>query len=251
MIEAFFFGEDGNEIFGTYHAPGGMGTGALTVICPPLFAEYMSTQVALRELAISLSAAGHHVLRFDYRGTGDSARNISDICASDWVDDILLTVNEGVDISGATSVNLVGVRIGGLLLCKALPRIDNIGRVVLWDTVRDGASYLQTLRAITKRLLERNPFLRGADRQAAARDYAGQELGERMVQELTEIGSDVLANLDATAYEALYTDEAYALPASVKHCTYTPFPCNWGTDSEALLMPQPVLESIRESLVSR
>ena len=79
MIEAFFFGEDGNEIFGTYHAPGGMGTDALTVICPPLLAEYMSTQVALRELAISLSAAGHHVLRFDYRGTGDSAGDIADM----------------------------------------------------------------------------------------------------------------------------------------------------------------------------
>ena len=251
MIEAFFFGDDGKELFGTYHAPSGLGTDTLTVICPPLFAEYMSTQVALRELAISLSAAGHHVLRFDYRGTGDSAGDISDMIASDWVDDILLTVSEGVDISGAMTVNLVGVRLGALLLCDALPRIDNVGRVVLWDAVHDGASYLETLQGITRRLLARNPFLRGAARNTAARDLAGQDLGERMVRELEQIGSDVFANLDGTAYEALYTDEAYALPASVNNCTYTPFPCNWGTDSEALLMPQPVLESIRASLVNR
>lgn len=251
MIEAFFFGDSGKEIFATYHAPGGMGTDVLTVICPPLFAEYMSTQAALRDLAISLSTAGQHVLRFDYRGTGDSSSDLSDMTVSDWVDDIVAAAEEGVDISGANRINLVGVRLGGLLLCSALPRIDGIGKVVLWDAVRDGKTYLAMLDAITTRLLNRNPFLRGADRDEAADDYGGQGLGETMIRELDQLESNVFGNLNGASYEAIVTDEAYALPPSVVNVTHVAFPCNWGTDSEALLMPQPVLERIRESLVSR
>jgi pimeloyl-ACP methyl ester carboxylesterase len=198
-----------------------------------------------------LSTAGQHVLRFDYRGTGDSSGDIADSTVTDWVDDIVAATNEGVDITGAGRVNLVGVRLGGLLLCRALPRIDAIAKVVLWDAVRDGAEYLDTLRAISMQLVNRNPWLRGAARAAATNDYGGQGIGEPMVEELRALQSDVFGNLTGNAYEVIATDDRYAPPQDVANVTQVPFPCNWGTDSEALLMPQPVLERIRESLVSR
>ena len=54
MIEAFFFGPSNQQVFAIYHPPAGGSGQVLTVICPPLFNEYMRTQLALRELAISL-----------------------------------------------------------------------------------------------------------------------------------------------------------------------------------------------------
>ena len=69
----FFVGPSNQQVFASYHPPVGGGSQVLTVICPPLFNEYMRTQLALRELAISLAERGQHVLRFDYRGTGDSS----------------------------------------------------------------------------------------------------------------------------------------------------------------------------------
>ena len=51
MIEAFFFGPSNQQVFAIYHPPVGGSGQVLTVICPPLFNEYMRTHLALRELA--------------------------------------------------------------------------------------------------------------------------------------------------------------------------------------------------------
>src|SRR5256885_15079409 len=70
MHEAFFFGPSDRQVFATYHPASGGSGQVLTVICPPLFSDYMRTHLALRELAISLAERGQHVLRFDYREIG-------------------------------------------------------------------------------------------------------------------------------------------------------------------------------------
>jgi alpha/beta superfamily hydrolase len=93
--EAFFFGPGNQQVFATYHPAAGGGGQVLTVICPPLFSDYMRTQLALRELAISLAERGQHVLRFDYRGTGDSIGEIGEVTVSNWLEDIALAVREG------------------------------------------------------------------------------------------------------------------------------------------------------------
>ena len=57
----------------------------LTVICPPLFSDYMLTHLVLRELAMALAERGQHVLRFDYRGTGDSFGELGKVTVADWL----------------------------------------------------------------------------------------------------------------------------------------------------------------------
>ena len=98
MIEPFFFGPCNQQVFAIYHPPIGGSGQVLTVICPPLFNEYMRTHLALRELAISLAERGQHVLRLDYRGTGDSFGDLGEVAISDWVEDIALAVREGRDL---------------------------------------------------------------------------------------------------------------------------------------------------------
>ena len=72
MMEAFFFGSSEQQLFGSYHPPFSGNGQVLTVICSPRFSEFARTHGALRKLAISIAEMGQHVLRFDYRGTGDS-----------------------------------------------------------------------------------------------------------------------------------------------------------------------------------
>jgi predicted alpha/beta hydrolase len=147
-MEALFFGPSSQQIFAAYHpAIGGSGK-VLTVICPPLFSEYMLTHRALRELAISLAERGQHVLRFDYRGTGDSFADLGEVTISDWVEDIALVVREGRDLSGSSVVRLLGVRASALLACRSVGACSIVERLVLWDPVPDGAAYLQILRRI-------------------------------------------------------------------------------------------------------
>src|SRR5207245_5586572 len=118
--EAFFFGPRNQRIFANYHPAAGGGGVMLTVICPPLFSDYMRTHLALRELAMVLAERGQHVLRLDYRGTGDSFGDLSEVAISDWVEDITLAVREGREISGSRVVRLLGVRAGALLASKSV-----------------------------------------------------------------------------------------------------------------------------------
>ena len=172
MHEAFFFGPSNQQLFANYH-PAVRGDGRmLTVICPPLFSEYMRSHSMLRELAISLAEGGQHVLRLDYRGTGDSFGDLIEVGVSDWVEDIELAVREGRELSGNSVVRLLGVRAGALLACKSTGALNDVQRLVLWDPVPDGASYLQDLRDVQATLLEQHFYLSRDERREARQEYA-------------------------------------------------------------------------------
>src|SRR5437868_11988416 len=114
-----------------YHPPARGDGQVLTLICPPLFLDYMRTHLALRELALSLAADGQHVLRFDYRGTGDSFGELAQVGVSDWTQDIALAVQEGRELTGCGIVRVLGVRAGGLFACRSIGASDEIERIVL------------------------------------------------------------------------------------------------------------------------
>ena len=243
MIEAFFFGPN-QGIFASYHPPVGGGAQVLTVICPPLFNEYMRTQLALRELAIELARRGQHVLRFDYRGTGDSLEDLDRVAVSDWIADITLAVREGRDLSGSSAVRLLGVRAGALLASHSARTMTDVQQVVLWDPVPDGAEYLRALRRIQETIIERHLPRDQARLDEALHEYAGYQLSERMVEEFR--------SLDASAYSSVSPSKLYVLSTSAEASfsvpcisrDVAPFTCNWETELENLLAPAPVLERL-------
>src|SRR5882762_3056410 len=194
-MEAFFFGPSNKQVFAIYHPPVQGGSEVLTVICPPLFMEFMRTQLALRKLAISLAERGQHVLRLDYRGTGDSFGDLGEVAISDWVEDIALAVREGRELSGSSVVRLLGVRAGALVACRSVGATNDVQRLVLWDPVSDGAGYLESLRRVQMAVLERNCYLSRAERREAMHEYAGYRLSERMTEEF--------CLLDANTYSSV------------------------------------------------
>jgi alpha-beta hydrolase superfamily lysophospholipase len=251
MIEPFFFGPRNQQIFAIYHPPMSGSGRVLTVICPPLFNEYMRTHFALRDLANSLAARGQHVLRFDYRGTGDSFGELGEFAISDWVEDIALAVREGCEISGSRVVQLLGVRAGSLLVCRSVGAFRDVQRLVLWDPVPDGAGYIQALRRAQVAMLEGNYHLRRADRRQAIHEYAGYRLSERMLEEFR--------SLDASAYSSVPKDKLHIVSTSSEADFPVPgilqdvaqFACNWETDFENLLVPKPVLERLISACLTR
>ena len=245
MHEAFFFGPSNQQVFATYHPASGGGAGqVLTVICPPLFSDYMRTHLALRELATSLAERGQHVLRFDYRGTGDSFGEIGEVAVSDWIEDIALAVREGREISGSSVVRLLGVRAGALLACRSVGASSDVQRLVLWDPVPDGASYLQVLRRSQAALCERNLYLRYADRRAAMDEYAGYTLSERMVEGLRLIDASAYSSLPKGMLHVVSTSSAAGFPVPGVPQDVAPFVCNWDVLEDAVIVPRPVLERL-------
>lgn len=244
MHEAFFFGPPGDQVFAIYHPPSGVGSSELVVICPPLFSEYMRTHLALRELAISLAERGRHVIRLDYRGTGDSARELDDVTVADWVADIVHAVDEGRELTGSRATCLIGVRAAALLACRAARSIPDLAQVVMWDPVLSGPAYLEARRALQRTLLSQNPHITRGDRAAAANDYAGYPLSPRMVAELGALGAHDVTTLPASRLRIVTTTAEHATGLEQVPAYAERFACNWEIDGEDIMMPQPVLERI-------
>jgi len=248
MIEPFFFGPGDEQLFATYHPPATGHARLLTVICPPLFSEYMRTQLVLRELAITLADRGQHVLRFDYRGTGDSFGDLAEVAISDWLEDILLAIREGRDLSGSTMVQLVGVRAGALLACKAAGASDDVQRVVLWDPVPDGAQYLQILRRVQVAILKRNRYLSRVERRQVMREQDGHCLPARMAEEFRSLDERAYAGVSTHKLHVVSTSPAAGFSVQGVSLDEAQFACNWETPTEDQVLPQPVLERLTACL---
>lgn len=250
MIEPFFMGPHNQQLFAAYHAPAGGSGRTLTVICPPLFAEYMRTHLVLRELAIALAGKGQHVLRFDYRGTGDSFGELAEVEIAHWLEDIGLAVQEGRDLSGSAVVQLVGVRASGLLACKAAGASTDVERVVLWDPVPDGTEYLAALHRVQAGILARNHHLTGAERREAMTEYGGHRLTSRMLADFRSLDAQTYAGVPADRLHVVSTSSSDEFPVPGVSRDLAPFACNWETDLEAQIRPQPVLERLTTCLTT-
>src|ERR1700761_2397528 len=70
------------------------------VLCNPLGAEYTYAHRSMRQLAVKLSAAGCHTLRFDYYGTGDSGGDESETDFAGCNLDVKAAIEALADIVG-------------------------------------------------------------------------------------------------------------------------------------------------------
>lgn len=140
----FFFGDSRRQLFGAYDAPP-VGGRCGAVLCYPFAREYLLAHGTYRYLARALAGAGFHVLRFDYFGTGDSAGEPEAADATQWLDDIGVAIDELRDMAGVERVALVGLRYGAVLAAKAARMHRDVGRLVLWEPLTDGAGYLAGL----------------------------------------------------------------------------------------------------------
>lgn len=146
-MEAFFFGPSPWRVFGVYHPPGTMlDRYQGVVLCYPFGQEYMRAHRAFRQLAISLSQKGFHVLRFDYRGTGDSGGDMNGMTAAEWLQDIDWAIQELKDMAGVHRIVLIGLRLGGLLAGIAGAHRRDLSDLVVWDPIITGKEYIRQVR---------------------------------------------------------------------------------------------------------
>jgi len=131
-LEPQYFSDE-QHLFGCWHP--GRGRRAV-VICMSLGHEYQRMHRAGRQLAVQLSRAGIHALRFDYSGCGDSAdvEFTLDQAQHDVIDAIALAKSKG-----ASLITVIGVRLGVALALPGM-NIPGVDSLVLWEPVVDGAT---------------------------------------------------------------------------------------------------------------
>jgi pimeloyl-ACP methyl ester carboxylesterase len=148
-MNPFHFGTGGRRLFGVYEpaVQGSPGTRA-AVLCQPWGREYLHAHRAMRQLAIRLSVAGYHTLRFDYFGTGDSDGDMEDAGIAGWEADIESAIAEIRDIAGATQVALIGLRLGATAAARVAARgTGAVNALVLWDPILSSGAWLAPLDA--------------------------------------------------------------------------------------------------------
>lgn len=148
---ALYFGAGRSRSYGVHHAPAATSSGLGVVFCSPFGWDDVASYTSRRRWASRLAARGHHVLRFDLPGTGDSPGSPGD---PGRVDAWCAAVSDGArwarEEAGCARVALVGLGVGGLLARAALDRGVRFEELVLWGVPATGRAAGRQLQAFAR-----------------------------------------------------------------------------------------------------
>lgn len=252
-MQPLLFGDPKSPLYGVYHPALARQAAPLAVVlCPPLGHEYMRTHRALRQLASALAKQGHHVLRFDYRGTGDSAGDAANMHLRDWVQDVADAALELTDTAGIRQTALVGLRTGALVASLAAAEaVDGLQRLICWDPVTDGQGYLDELRAMADAPWESGDVIGGGGLAFSAALRA-ELAAVRLDQVKPAAGTEVLVigSELRDAYTALA--DAWRTAGVAARAEVVESPGNWDDLDRigAQLLPQAIIRAIAAEFAS-
>lgn len=149
---------------------------ARVLIVPPLFEEKRCAHRALTTCARALARAGAAVLVPDLAATGNSGGTSAEIRLQDWLDDLRAAevfLRERAD----APLRLAALRAGVLPALQAGLAAE---RILLWQPVLSGKSYLRQLR--TRRMIQ--DAVTGKAPPVGPHEVEGQELSPAFFAEL-------------------------------------------------------------------
>lgn len=249
-MEAFYFGPSESYLFGAYHAPTKGNRREGIVLCSPFGQEYLRAHRSLRRLAINLAALGYSVLRFDYRGTGDSAGTLAGVTSDDWQKDIRYAVQELIDIAAVPKVSLIGLRVGALLAAQIASNNPQVSRLLVWDPIVSGQTYINELTDEVNTNPSRANFI-AAD---GTLHFNGFSMPRAFQQGLTALDLRQVPGLDSISVAQIVSHENDSftalntsfskLPRFVYELAPAPHDWNYVDNVGGILWPQPVLQAI-------
>jgi len=163
-MTSFHFGSRQRRLFGYYEpAQANLSRVRAVLLCHPMGNEQVFAYRTMRQLAARLVRTGFHVLRFDYFGTGDSYGDTGEGDLASWCEDIETAIEELKDMTGATKINLAGLRLGANLSARvAAHRSKEINKLVLWEPLVADELAVAGFGCPAPRA-DRNPRLNGSD----------------------------------------------------------------------------------------
>jgi exosortase A-associated hydrolase 2 len=193
--QAYFVERNGERLFTFLHRPAGpCRAGAL--ICGPLAEEKLWSHRVLVSAARELARAGYGVLRFDFRGEGDSDRRFAESSLSTRIEDAHTAVAElRRHVVADGPITVLGLRLGASIAALAALDHPGVDRLVLWEPVTDGAEYVRTILRSNlmhqmtrhRRVIEDRDALVGRLDRGETVNVEGYELGGALYRELASL----------------------------------------------------------------
>jgi|SRR5579859_3046323 len=148
LRERPFFFEFGNDrLFAVLHSPSaGIARHGL-VFCHALAEEKLWSHRVFVSLARELAARGMAVLRFDFRGEGDSDLEFEQAGIASRVDDAVRAAEVLIEHQPRLpGVTFLGHRLGGAVAAAAAARLRARAKaLVVWDPLPSGRDYVMSL----------------------------------------------------------------------------------------------------------
>ena len=134
----------GERLFAAFHVPA-QPTSRAIVMCHPLGEEKLWAERTFVAFAREASAAGFTVLRFDFRGEGNSDREFHQSDFHSRIEDAeyAIAALRG-RVPHISEVALLGLRFGACVAAATAARRTDVSQLLLWDPVLDGAAYMQS-----------------------------------------------------------------------------------------------------------
>jgi pimeloyl-ACP methyl ester carboxylesterase len=253
-VEPFYFGTAGKPLFGCYHAPQSARTRDCgIVLCYPAGQEYIRSHRSYRQLASQLAQMGFPVLRFDFYACGDSHGECAEGTVPEWSSNVASAIAEIRRRCGLPNICLIGLRLGGTLSLMVGAGRGDIQRMVLWDPVVSGVSYLEELTALHQERVRQSlgRVANGRIGESPA-ELLGFPVTRLLLADLEKIeissietkpASDILilSSSDETLY-ARVTDHLKRLGARVEH-QHLPGPKIW-IEKNKTVVPNQMLRAM-------
>jgi hypothetical protein len=245
MIEPFSFRSE--QTIGFYHPSRDPNSVRLLVVCPPLFDEYRRSYRALSELAVACSDQGTHVLRLDYFGTGESGGLLEQARLCDWEKDIEAAMEEGIELSGAEEVYLLGVRFGATLAAQS--RNSKVRRFIFWDPIIDGKTYCSWLNEVDREIKQRHKAI-AMEENSALEDipYGNYSMSLELQNDMAHVLINPHDGESSARYFVISTKKADS-SLGFLHYEFVGMDYDWPSYHDGVLSQKPVLEAIVRRVV--
>jgi pimeloyl-ACP methyl ester carboxylesterase len=140
---AHFFGPKGRRLFGALHLPGNAPELGV-VVCQPVHAETARNYRREVLLAKSLAGRGAAVLRFHYRGAGNSDGESTELDLQTMMEDTARATLHIQELAGVQRLAFVGTRLGATAAAVAAAAHPG-SFLALWDPVVEPHRYFREL----------------------------------------------------------------------------------------------------------
>jgi len=135
------FQNQGQTLFGMIHVPSGPGPFPAVLLFHGFTADRNEHHFLLVKAARALMAAGFVALRFDFRGSGESEGDFSEVTIEGEISDGLtarawLQAHTAVD---PARIGVCGISVGGAVAACLAGRMQDVPALVLWAPVGDPA----------------------------------------------------------------------------------------------------------------
>ncbi len=145
--EPFFFELGNDRLFAVLHLPATETARHGLVLCHALAEEKLWSHRVLVSLARELARRGMAVLRFDFRGEGDSDLDFEQTGIDSRIDDAVRAAEVLLERQPALAgVSFLGHRLGGAIAAAAAARLRaRTLALVVWDPLPSGRDYVMSL----------------------------------------------------------------------------------------------------------